>query len=78
MTMKDLLTKLDSDRNARTRRERHGRGELTFLDGVPTNATGCLLPDGTSTDAECLVDEQVLHEVGALGWELAAADPPEW
>jgi hypothetical protein len=55
MTMRDLLTQMDSDREARIRRERHGRGELTFLDGVPTNATGCLLPNGMFTDAECLV-----------------------
>jgi len=27
---------------------------------------------------EGLVDEQVLDEIGALGWELAAADPPGW
>jgi hypothetical protein len=26
---------------------------------------------------EGLVDEQVLDEIGALGWELAAADSPE-
>jgi hypothetical protein len=26
---------------------------------------------------EGLVDEQVLDEIGALGWKLAAANPPE-
>jgi len=27
---------------------------------------------------EGLVDEQVLAEIGALGWELAEAKPPDW
>jgi hypothetical protein len=55
MSLNDLLTELHKDREARTRRERHGRGELTLLDGVPMSATGCMLPDGTLTDAECLL-----------------------
>jgi hypothetical protein len=68
MTMKDLWTKMDSDREARTRREQHGRGELTFLDGVPTNATGCLLPNGTFTDAECLVRHVAVPDATQRVW----------
>ncbi len=55
MNLAEWFAKLDEDREARTRRERHGQGELTLIDGIPTCATGCLLPDGTLTDAECLL-----------------------
>jgi hypothetical protein len=68
MTAKDALARLNSDREARTRRERHGRGELTFLDGMPTNATGCLLPNGTFTDAECLVRHVAVPDDAQRVW----------
>jgi hypothetical protein len=68
MTMRDLLTQMDSDREARTRRERLGRGELTFLDGVPTNATDCLLPNGTFTDAKCLVRHVAVPDDAQRVW----------
>lgn len=55
MSLKELLVRLDEDRETRTRRERHGQGELTLLNGMPMSATGCVLPDGTLTDAECLL-----------------------
>ena len=55
MSLKELFVRLDKDRETRTRRERHGQGELTLLDGMPMSATGCVLPDGTLTDAECLL-----------------------
>jgi hypothetical protein len=55
MSLKDLFAEWDKDREARTRRERHGRGELTLFDGRPISATGCTLPDGSLTDAECLM-----------------------
>jgi hypothetical protein len=50
----DLFTEMDADREARTRREQHGLGEITLLNNIPTHATGCCLPDGSLTDAECL------------------------
>jgi hypothetical protein len=50
----DLFAEMDADREARTRRELHGLGEITLLDNIPTQATGCCLPDGSLTDAECL------------------------
>src|SRR5580704_12952121 len=55
MSLNDLFAELQKNREARTRRERHGLGEITFTDDVPVNATGCTLPDGTLTDAECLL-----------------------
>ena len=55
MSLKNWFSQLDDEREARTRRDRHGRGELTLLDGIPVSATGCALPDGTFTDAECLL-----------------------
>lgn len=55
MSMKDLLDQFAAEREAHTHRERHGQGELTLWDDVPTRATGCLLPDGSLTDAECLM-----------------------
>ena len=59
MGVRDLLDEFRKDREARTRRERHGLGELTFFDGVPTSATGCTLPDGSLTDADCLMPHAV-------------------
>jgi hypothetical protein len=61
-----LFAEMDADREARTRRERHGLGEITLLDNVPTHATGCCLPDGSLTDAECLTrheDTDAAHRV---------------
>ena len=55
MSLKDLFAQLHEDREARTRRERHGQGELTLMDGVPLHVTGCVLPDGMLTDAESLL-----------------------
>jgi hypothetical protein len=55
MSWSEWINQQAADREARTRRERHGLGVLTLLDGVPVSATGCLLPDGTVTDAECLL-----------------------
>lgn len=55
MTLADFLKSAAADREARTQRARHGEGVLTLLDGVPLSASGCLLPDGTITDAECLL-----------------------
>src|SRR5487761_976671 len=55
MSLKDLFSELAKDQEGRTRRERHGRGELTLRDEIPVSATGCILPDGTLTDAECLL-----------------------
>jgi len=46
-----------------TSRERHGAGELVRQSGVPQQATGCLLADGTQTDASCLT------------WQEDIADP---
>jgi hypothetical protein len=53
-TLRQTVDDLHAAREARTRRERHGEGELVLLDGVPLEATGCVLPDGTCTAAACL------------------------
>ncbi len=54
MSWSEWANQAAADREARTRREHHGAGVLTLLDGVPISGTGCQLPDGTVTDAECL------------------------
>jgi hypothetical protein len=55
MSLADWFLERDRDLEARTRRERHGQGELTLVDGIPLRATGCTLSDGSFTDAECLL-----------------------
>lgn len=40
---------------AKTSQEHHGQGVLVFCDGQPVSASGCLLPDGTPTDVDCLL-----------------------
>lgn len=55
MNLTDWFAERDRDRAARTRLERHGAGEITFFDERPLHATGCRLPDGSLTDAECLI-----------------------
>jgi hypothetical protein len=60
MGLKDLFAELEKEREARTRRERHGRGEITLFADVPIRATGCMLPDGSLTDAECLMPHTVV------------------
>jgi hypothetical protein len=68
MSFRDLLDELQKDREGRTRRERHGLGEITFFDGMPTKATGCILPDGSLTDAECLTPHAGVTEDAQLVW----------
>ena len=55
MTLAEFMERTAADREARTQRMRHGEGVLTLVDGMPVSASGCLLPDGTVTDAECLL-----------------------
>jgi len=55
MSLGDLLAELHAAQEGHTRRERHGQGELELRDDRPVRATTCLLPNGTFTDAECLV-----------------------
>jgi hypothetical protein len=54
MSLGNWFTAVDADRKAQTRTERHGACELTLWDDLPLSAKGCLRPDGTVTDAECL------------------------
>lgn len=68
MSFRDLLDELRKDREARTRCERHGPGELTFFDGMPTRATGCTLPDGSLSDAECLMPHAAVTNDAQLVW----------
>ena len=68
MSFTDLLDELRKDRETRTRRERHGQGELTFFDGLPTRATGCTLPDGSLTDAECLMSYAAITDDAQRVW----------
>lgn len=45
----ELFARLDEGRTE----ERHGEGVLSLWHGRPRRATGCLLPDGATTDARC-------------------------
>jgi len=62
VTFSELLKRAAEYREALTERLGHGEGVLTLLDGVPVSATGCLLPDGTFTDAECLLPHTNVDE----------------
>jgi hypothetical protein len=53
-TIGQKLDGLRPQQEAKRRSERHDDGELVRFDGVPTEATGCVLPDGTRTAATCL------------------------
>ena len=55
MSLENWFAAVDAVRKARTRTERHGACELTLWDDLPLSAKGCLLPDGTMTDVDCLV-----------------------
>ncbi len=68
MTLKNFLADLHADHEARTSRVRHGQGELTFFDGKLTHATGCLLPDNTLTDAECVLPQAKVSEDSLRVW----------
>lgn len=68
MSLGDLLDELKRDREARTRRERHGLGEITFFNGMPTSATGCRLPDGSLADAECLLPHLAVPDEAHRVW----------
>ncbi len=52
-TVHRLPGTLAASQEQRTSREWHGDGELILLDGIPHEAWGCLLPDGTVTSARC-------------------------
>ena len=68
MSQTDWWAQMIADREDRTRRERHGSGEITFLDEVPTHATGCRLPDGSATDAVCLTQQAVMPDEVPRVW----------
>lgn len=68
MSLANLLKELSERREARTRCERHGASELTVVDGVPMRATGCRLPDGSLTDAECLLPHIEVADERARVW----------
>lgn len=52
--MQNVLESWRVDREARTTHHRHGDGLLTFFDGKPVRASGCLLPDSFAVEAVCL------------------------
>lgn len=68
MSLTDLWAQIDAEREACTRRERHGSGEITFLDDVPTHATGCRLPDGSVIDAACLTQQTSMSDEAQRVW----------
>ena len=68
MSLTDFFDRLQADRDARTRRERHGLGEITLFDAVPIRASGCTLPDGTLTDAECLLPHVAAPDAACRVW----------
>ena len=68
MSLTDWWAEMASEREGRTRRERHGSGEIIFLDEVPTHATGCRLPDGSVTDAVCLTQQAAMPDEVPRVW----------
>jgi hypothetical protein len=68
MDLNNFLDRLHNDREARTHRERHGLGEMTFFDDLPIRATGCTLPDGRLTDAECLLPHLAVRDDACRVW----------
>jgi len=68
MSLEDLFAALHADRDARTRRERHGQGELELMDDRPIRATGCELPDGSLTDAVCLLPYAAVRDDAQRVW----------
>ena len=64
----DVFAEMQRERDARTRHERHGEGELTSFDDAPIRATGCRLPDGTFTDAECLLPHAPIDDDKERVW----------
>jgi hypothetical protein len=68
MSLKGVFAEIQKERDARTRRERHGDGELTFFGDTPIRATGCRLPDGNFTDAECLLPHAAIGEDKKRVW----------
>lgn len=68
MNLKDFSAEMQRDREARTRRERQGQSELTFFDDAPIRASGCMLPDGTLTDAECLLPHAPAPDEASRVW----------
>lgn len=63
----------DADWAARTRVERHGAGGVL----ATLRAEGGDYTDWYCSMGEGLVDEQVLDEIQALGWDLVHAEPVE-
>lgn len=68
MSLEDWFAAVDADRKARTRTERHGAAELTLWDDLPLSAKGCLLQDGTMTDADCLVPGTAISSDAERVW----------
>jgi hypothetical protein len=68
MGLENWFAAVDADRKARARTERHGAGELTLWNDLPLSAKGCLLPDGTMTDADCLVPGTAISSDAERVW----------
>ena len=68
MSLENWFAAVDADRKARTRTELHGACELTLWDDLPLSAKGCLLPDGTMTDADCLVPGAATSSAAERVW----------
>ena len=60
--MQDYFEKLDAAREADTRRERHGLGELILRGGVPSEASACFGPDGILSDVSCLTRSKEIED----------------
>lgn len=68
-----LLARLGRDRAE----ERHGAGVLVRVHGRPAAARGCLLPDGTSTEARCVAAPGGPPREPPRGPQAGAAAHPE-
>jgi hypothetical protein len=66
MSLGDLLEDLKNDQEARTRRERHGSGEITFFNEMPVSAIGCRLPDGSPGACRTMTAVRTVAQRGPL------------
>ena len=74
--IREFLEARIAAREAHTRRERHGVGELVRLDGVPTEAHGCLAPGGTPAEATCLTRQKGLADAERVWMRALAPGSP--
>lgn len=72
----EALAELSVLQEGQVSRERHGEGELVRRNGIPAEAFGCLLSDGTLTAARCLSQQDGLTDDERVWSRPIASDSP--